>query len=1021
MATDLERLVVEISANVDGLTKSLAKATGDVNTFGKSADAETRRVAKAISQNLGGVRLTGIGGLDKISAGMTVFGRDSARAFALRAAGAEKMRIGFAAAAAAAAKAGAVSKATFRRDQWQNLGYQLNDILSGLASGQRPMQVLAQQGGQVYQVMQQAEGGIGGATKAILGLVTPSRLMGAAAAGGAALAIAAFAKWQSQTESLSNSLNGLGRKTGLGPSGLLAAARSGVAGANTAFGPITQGQGEQLAGTFARSGVSGANIPAAVGVSGVLAGVLGKSLPEAGDALASALRDPAKAGVELLSSIGGLNAATLTAIQRASANGDAQGAQRAVVLALSKGLADATQDINSVASATRNLSAGLSNALSRLGEGIARAVAPTDAQRIEDIKAQLAQPKPLVDLFGKDAEYRTQLGRELATLQKSQADREAAAAKKKADQKANDASLQAKALAEFNQAQADGLKVLLARTPAERAAAEGAAAYNAAIRENQSDDQAAAARLAAFNRVIAETGKAAQDSVRDARFAAELAGLRPEQRREREIEQRFQLDRERFGTAPVPPIGAPSGAGVSVKPFSGGAGAAVDIAATQLGKNERIDRGSLESFLAASGTKIDPLITKWCGAFVASSLQRAGVPAVPGGLTATNWLRWGVPATGGVQRGDVLVENRGLSAGQGGGHVGFATGVIDPRTGKIEMLSGNSSNAVSLDLVDPRSVVARRYGGAQTPSGLIAASSGQDAASQNRTQALLGLERDRGLDLANQRLDVSQYIASEAQKAAALHQTAGAAAEAAKYLELKQQAEQRGLTVTPELTVAYQGIAAAYGQQAQASADLTKQQEAARYVADSLADGIAALATRSASAKDVLRGLAQQFASMAIKGLLTGSGPFGFNQPAGGGLGGLFGMLFGGGFKFADGGPVPGVGGPRSDNILARLSPGEYVVNAAATARHGALLQAINYGHLPRFADGGIVGSAIPIPSAVSRPSGRSAVLTNSPTINMTPAEGVTPQQLAQVLEQNNKQFARNILPIVRDADRRFG
>ncbi|HEU4752294.1 MAG TPA: hypothetical protein VFU47_04225 [Armatimonadota bacterium] len=54
----------------------------------------------------------------------------------------------------------------------------------------------------------------------------------------------------------------------------------------------------------------------------------------------------------------------------------------------------------------------------------------------------------------------------------------------------------------------------------------------------------------------------------------------------------------------------------------------------------------------------------------------------------------------------------------------------------------------------------------------------------------------------------------------------------------------------------------------------------------------------------------------------------------------------------ADGGPVYGPGGPRDDRVPIMASNGEYVVNAAATARHRPILEAINAG---RYADGGLV------------------------------------------------------------------
>jgi hypothetical protein len=59
------------------------------------------------------------------------------------------------------------------------------------------------------------------------------------------------------------------------------------------------------------------------------------------------------------------------------------------------------------------------------------------------------------------------------------------------------------------------------------------------------------------------------------------------------------------------------------------------------------------------------------------------------------------------------------------------------------------------------------------------------------------------------------------------------------------------------------------------------------------------------------------------------------------------------------------------------LSNGEFVVNAASTARHGALLQSINNGSFSHFADGGAVGGAT---SAVGQ-----LVTADSLTATMTP------------------------------------
>jgi hypothetical protein len=81
----------------------------------------------------------------------------------------------------------------------------------------------------------------------------------------------------------------------------------------------------------------------------------------------------------------------------------------------------------------------------------------------------------------------------------------------------------------------------------------------------------------------------------------------------------------------------------------------------------------------------------------------------------------------------------------------------------------------------------------------------------------------------------------------------------------------------------------------------------------------------------------------------------------GGGMGGLF-SLFSGSFLggFATGGFVSGPGTATSDSIMAMLSNGEYVVNAATTKRWLPFLETLNAndGKLPAFASGGQVGPA---------------------------------------------------------------
>lgn len=90
--------------------------------------------------------------------------------------------------------------------QVQNLVYQLNDMVVGLFSGQKPMTVFMQQGTQIAQIGMQAGMGIGGMARALVGLAANSAaaaltnpyLLAAAAA--AALAFGAFKMFQSSVK-----------------------------------------------------------------------------------------------------------------------------------------------------------------------------------------------------------------------------------------------------------------------------------------------------------------------------------------------------------------------------------------------------------------------------------------------------------------------------------------------------------------------------------------------------------------------------------------------------------------------------------------------------------------------------------------------------------------------------------------------------------------------------------------------------------------------------------------------------
>lgn len=160
------------------------------------------------------------------------------------------------------------------------------------------------------------------------------------------------------------------------------------------------------------------------------------------------------------------------------------------------------------------------------------------------------------------------------------------------------------------------------------------------------------------------------------------------------------------GAAPVGAVARSALPNVS----GSGAGGAVDKAMSLFGANENAQNGDINSFLKKGGVDIDAAQTKWCAAFVNSSLAQVGIKG-SGSLTANSFQKWGTSIDPSLaQKGDVLLQTRGLGAGVAGGHVGLATGASRIQGGaeQLQMLSGNSGNSVGNSWVNAADIQVRR-------------------------------------------------------------------------------------------------------------------------------------------------------------------------------------------------------------------------------------------------------------------------------------------------------------------------
>ncbi|MET3601809.1 tape measure protein [Martelella mangrovi] len=125
----------------------------------------------------------------------------------------------------------------------------------------------------------------------------------------------------------------------------------------------------------------------------------------------------------------------------------------------------------------------------------------------------------------------------------------------------------------------------------------------------------------------------------------------------------------------------------------------------------------------------------------------------------------------------------------------------------------------------------------------------------------------------------------------------------------------------------------------------------------------------------------------------------------------------GGRIDATGGGKLTGPGGPRGDRIPAWLSDGEHVINARAARANRPLLEAINSGKALKLADGGLVGRfrmpTLPSMQGV-RQAGTANTAINLGGVNITMPEGTNASDAqavgAEVSRQLDK-FSRFVLP----------
>lgn len=273
--------------------------------------------------------------------------------------------------------------------QLTNLSYQLNDVFVSLASGQRPLMVLIQQGSQIAQVMGPAgvTGTIKGVAEAISSIVTPARFAAGAIVGiavGAATAYETFLRQQKQVEA---ALVGAGRIAGATAHDIN---RIVAAGANA--GNVSVAAARDMATAFLRTGRIGKeHFESLIAVAKNYAVTVGTDVDGAVKALADAFADPVRGADTLNNRLGFLDDRARQYIRRLVEQNDRTSAQRVLLDAMRGSLANAETATTALSRAWDAVKRAASNAFDAVGRAIDRASGGgSPEEQLARIEQQLA-------------------------------------------------------------------------------------------------------------------------------------------------------------------------------------------------------------------------------------------------------------------------------------------------------------------------------------------------------------------------------------------------------------------------------------------------------------------------------------------------------------------------------------------------------------------------------------------------------------------------------------------------------
>lgn len=804
--------------------------------------------------------------------------------------------------------------------QVQNLSYQVNDLVTQVASGTPVMQAFTQQGGQIFQIFQGSAGGIGGVA---IGFASLAAVIGAGA-------LASY-QYADRQRGLETALISSGRAIGLNRQQM-----SDLAEVTAGRGNASIKESEEALKALTAAGITSssslANTAEAVRSYGELTG---KGYSDALGDLSSKAKDPVAALDELAAKTHDVTEAERDYVVKAVMDGDRTAAWNAVLAKMSPSLKEASENVGALSKAGTHLGNRLSDLFTVIGKNPTNPIdslswsarkAAEDFGLLEKAAKSISLPEAGGSAEAKDAarssgvRYRESVdpynARDQLNAQLTQAKLGLTSVTKGTD--------------EYSRAQSN-IEALTAAIASYRSEGEKAAA-RARIQAAASGMESAAAQryIATQSALLGLSGQVRTERERGLSVSsAELLVIAQQhEATTRQIESLHQQTQaqQNLNTA----IGRGYGA------------------RTEQEINNQV----------AAAQKADPTM----------SVGRAV---------------------------DLKRElSRGAEAKRTGGESSYLDNLTRQAANENTLAAARLKGADALRQAEIEIEAAtQKYQNGYTPE-LVKAAQAQEklAASRNQTTMDLTVQQHE-LDLL--RLKISMVGQSEVaqekelavfQASYEMHQRFGAVLpkEAEQYIANAASAAKMNSELKQNQAALDE--LASFGDQAFSRIGSAMTQMA-------MEGGDAFTSLRNVG-KAMISELYQEMMKLAVMNPLKNA-LLGQNNPTmssvGGMLGGLFSNFFGGSASsqlasansgiasspgmmeafagaFAAGGKIGGPGGPRSDSILAAVSNGEYMVNAAQTSKYLPLLEAINDNRLPRFADGGLVSVSAPSIPSISAP-----------------------------------------------------